>query len=132
MNAWAEKWSFNAICRRYVQQRPQGEKCKRFVATSWSPCSIDINESTVFGLLETASRIEFTMIEDASAQCLHTRLNASNCLSIWIFTERLPRTRKIPRNYSNKSALSIFLVVFSMSLMVLFEETILFLNLLRK
>lgn len=48
---------------------------------------IDINETNVMELMETASRTEFTLIEDACACFLRQKLNVLNCLMTWISIE---------------------------------------------
>lgn len=48
---------------------------------------IDINERNVYDLLDTASRIEVTLVEDTCARFLWDNLNVSNCLMTWTLTE---------------------------------------------
>lgn len=56
---------------------------------------IDINETNVFELLETATRIEFTHIEDTCVRFLRDKLNASNCLMTWTLTEPFANLKEL-------------------------------------
>lgn len=55
--------------------------------------SIDINETNVFKLFDTASRTEFTLIEDACSQFLQDNLNVSNCLNTWTLSDCFPNLK---------------------------------------
>lgn len=48
---------------------------------------IEINELNVYGLLETATRIEFTRMETKCKEFLLRKMNVLNCLTIWISVE---------------------------------------------
>lgn len=56
---------------------------------------IEINEENMLGLLEIASRLEFTYIENECFRFISELLNVSNCLAVWTGVDPFANFRPI-------------------------------------